>query len=145
MADYKSLLMEHLEQLDIKFTDLDEYVLRVSYTGDNLKTIPITIYFDEEGEPIVQMKCWSITSFKDEKFDSGVAVCNELNKRFRWVCFYLDDDCDVVAMLDAYFDEESCGSICTRLIHRMVSIIDEAYPTLMETLWSKKDDHGLYD
>ncbi len=145
MADYKSLFIEHLEQENIKFADLDEHVVRVAYSGENLKTIPIIVYFDDDGEPIVQMKCWDIASFKDEKFDNGVAVCNELNKQFRWVCFYLDDDCDVVAMLDAYVDEENCGNICTNLVHRMVSIIDEAYPTLMKALWSKKDGHDLYD
>ena len=60
--------------------------------------------------------------------------CNELNNKYRWVKFYLDDDSDVVAQIDAYVDDETCGGECLSLVRRMVNIVDGGYPTLMQAL-----------
>lgn len=137
MADYKGLFTRFLDRNDIKYTEMKDNVVKVVYSGDNLKTIPIFVFFDEDGDPIVSLKCWEIAKFKDEKLASGILACNELNKQFRWVCFYIDNDSDVLAQIDAYIDEETCGSVVTSLVRRMVNIIDEGYPTIMGALWGK--------
>ena len=137
MADYKGLFTRFLDRNDIKYTEMNDNVVKVVYSGDNLKTIPIFVFFDEDGDPIVSLKCWEIANFKDEKLASGILACNELNKQFRWVCFYIDKDNDVLAQIVAYIDEETCGSVVTSLVRRMVYIIDEGYPTIMGALWGK--------
>ena len=135
MANYKSLVTRYMDRNDIKYTEVKDNVVKVVYTGDNLRTIPIFVFFDEDGEPLVSLKCWEIANFKEDKLAAGIIACNELNKRFRWVCFYLDDDRDVIAQIDAYIDDESCGNVVTSLIKRMVNIIDEGYPTIMQGVW----------
>jgi hypothetical protein len=136
MANYKNLFMHYMDSNGIKYTDVKENVVKVVYTGDNLKTIPVFVIFDKDGDPLVTFKCWDIANFKDEKMAGGVIGCNQLNKEYRWVKFYLDDDCDVVAQIDAYVDAETCGFECSSLVKRMVNIIDEGYPTFMRALWS---------
>lgn len=136
MANYKSLFTRFLDRNEIKYTEVKENVVKVVYTGDNLKTIPIFVFFDADGDPLVSLKCWEIANFKDEKLASGIIACNDLNKQYRWVCFYVDDDSDVIAQIDSYVDEETCGSVVTSLVKRMVNIIDEGYPTIMKSLWS---------
>ena len=137
MADYKGLFTRFLDRNDIKYTEMKDNVVKVVYSGDNLKTIPIFVFFDEDGDPIVSLKCWEIANFKDEKLASGILACNELNEQFHWVCFYIDKDNDVLAQIYAYIDEETCGSVVTSLVCRMVNIIDEGYPTIMGALWGK--------
>jgi hypothetical protein len=137
MADYKNLFTRFLDRNDIKYSEPKDNVVKVVYTGDNLKTIPIFVFFDADGDPLVSLKCWEIANFRDEKYASGIIACNDLNKEYRWVCFYIDDDHDVVAQIDAYVDEETCGNICTSLVKRMVNIIDDGYPKIMEALWSR--------
>ena len=134
MANYKNLFMRFMDRNNIKYTDVKENVVKVVYTGDNLKTIPVFVFFDADGDPIVSFKCWEIANFKDEKMAGGIVACNQLNNKYRWVKFYLDDDCDVVAQIDAYIDEETCGNECTSLVKRMVNIVDEGYPTFMLSL-----------
>ena len=136
MANYKNLYMRFMDRNNIKYTDVKENVVKVVYTGDNLKTIPVFVFFDADGEPPVSFKCWEIANFKDEKMAGGVIACNQLNKEYRWVKFYLDDDSDVVAQIDAYVDEETCGSECASLVKRMVNIVDEGYPTFMRAMWA---------
>lgn len=136
MANYKNLFMRHMDREGVKYTEMDDHVVKVVYTGDNLKTIPIFVFFDENGEPLISVKCWEIANFKNEKMAGGMIACNELNKRYRWVKFFLDDDSDVIAQIDAYVDEATCGGECLNLVKRMVNIIDEGYPTFMRALWT---------
>lgn len=134
MASYKQMCMEYMRREKIKYEDIREFVIKISYEGENLFSIPIFVYFEEDGAPIVAVKCWNIANFSGRK-DLAVTLCNELNEKYRWVKFYVDGDADVVAELDAYISEQECGSVCTNLIRRMVSTVDDAYPMLMRALW----------
>ena len=49
----------------------------------------------------------------------------------------MDKDGDIIAQIDAYIDERTCGYECASLVRRVVNITDEAYPTFMKALWSK--------
>lgn len=136
MTNYKKLFTTYLDSQGVKYSEAKDNVIRVPYTGDNLKTIPVFVFFDSDGEPLVCLKCWEIVRFDGEKMAKGINVCNELNRKFRWVKFYIDSDGDVNAQIDAYIDEESCGSTCKSLVSRMVNIVDEGYPAFMKALWS---------
>ncbi len=128
MPNYKRLFMEHMDREGVRYVDKDEFVVSVTYNGDNLKSIPVFVFFDKDGDPLVQFKCWSIANFKGKEA-GGILACNEMNKTYRWVKFYLDDDADIVASIDAYVNEYTCGSECLSLVRRVVNITDEAYRT----------------
>ncbi len=135
MANYKKVFMKYMDSKGIKYTETDTYVVRVSYSGDNMTKIPVYVFFDSDGDPIVQFKCWEIANFKD-KLAEGLIVCNMLNAKYRWVKFYLDDDRDVVCTCDAVLDIDTCGPECLSLVNRVVNITDESYPDLMRALFN---------
>ena len=134
MANYKRMFMNYMDMEGIKYVDRDEHVVRVTYTGDNLKTIPVYVFFDEDGDPIVQFKCWEIANFKGKE-GKGIYACNMMNKEYRWVKFSLDDDSDIVASIDAYISADNCGEVCMSLVRRVVNITDDAYPTFAKAMW----------
>ncbi len=135
MANYKQQFMTYMDRQGIKYTDVSDYVVRVSYSGDNMETIATYIFFDEDGDDMVQVACSSIANFKDS-MAAGLVACNTMNAKYRWVKFYLDKDCDLECTIDAYIDESTCGSECLRLVKRVVNIVDEAYPIFMKARWS---------
>ena len=135
MANYKQRFMDHMDREGVKYTDEKENVVCVSFSGKKLNTIPIYVFFDKDGEGLVQLACWNIANFKD-KFAAGILACNQLNAEYRWVKYYLDDDTDVRCTLDARIDEMTCGEECLEMVLRMVNIIDESYPTFMKALWT---------
>ncbi len=137
MANYKSLFTRHMDSEGIKYTDVNEYAVRVGYNAKNMSSVSIYVFFDKDNEPLVTLKCWEIAKFDGEKRAAGILACNDVNNRYRWTNFYIDDDGDVNAQIDTYVDERNCGTLCTNLVGRMVSIIDGAYPTFMQALWSK--------
>jgi hypothetical protein len=135
MANYKELFKRYMDIEGIKYEDRDEFLVKVTYSGDNLKSIPVYVFFDKDGDPLVQFKCWDIANFK-EKEAKGILACNEINKQYRWVKFYLDDDADIVASIDAYIDASTCGEECLSLVRRVVNITDAAYPTFAKAVWA---------
>lgn len=144
MASYKELVMAYLDGQGVKYckardTQGRDNVICIDYTGDNLKTIPVYVFFDPDGEPMVKLKCWDIASFKGEKRASGINACNELNSEYRWTRFYIDKDCDVIAQVDAYVDTDSCGSTCKFLADLMTNIIDKGYPIFMKALYNQSE------
>ena len=63
-------------------------------------------------------------------------MCNRLNAEYRWVKFYLDKDGDVNAAIDAVISEDDCGEACMNLVHRIIRIVDDAYPEIAKTRWA---------
>ncbi len=135
MGRFKDLYLAYMDANGIKYTDRDERAVRVAYTGDNLKTIPVMVIFNEDDRGVVALRCWEIADVPAEKFVDILTICNELNNKYRWVKFSIDKDNALVASLDAYIDETTCGEECSELVRRMIGIVDEAYPDIMKGLW----------
>lgn len=135
MVEYAKLFTEHMDSEGIKYTVQKEHVVKVVYTGENKDDIAVFVIFDEDGDAYVQFKCWDIEKFKGKR-ENALAVCNSLNAEYRWVKFYIDDEDDIVASIDAMIDYTSCGKECLMLVHRVVSIVDEAYPQIAKARWA---------
>lgn len=134
MLDYKLLFTAYLDAKGVRYVDQGEHVVKITYEGDNLKSIPVYVFFDEDGEPLVQLKCWDVVSCKDKE-DKGIRICNDLNNKYRWVKFSVDNDSDVVISIDAYIDGATCGEECLKLVARVVNITDNAYPDLVKAIF----------
>ena len=134
--DYKSQFIRTLQREGLKYTDLDEFRVKLRYTADNTNNIEIMVIFDKDGEGLVALRCWSFGKCPNGKRAALLEACNKLNTEWRWVKFYIDDDEDVSAALDAVVDIDTVGDECVQLVRRMVNIYDDAYPVLMKASWS---------
>lgn len=131
MANYKEAYLRYMDANGIKYRDEEEFRVRVAYNCKNLKTIAVIVMFDRKGNNLVQFACTDIASFNGDKYAPGVVVCNSLNNKYRWVKFYLDDECDLMVGADAIVDMDTVGPVCCEIVQRMVDIIDAAYPDIM--------------
>ncbi len=134
MPRYKQIFMQQLNERRIAFSDFNDTTVRIVYTGNNLKSIPIFIAFDEDDDPISELFCFEIANFKDKEGE-GLVACNDLNQEYRWVRFYLDDDCDLAVASDGDFSPNAVCDDCLINIQRLVNAIDQAYPTVVQALW----------
>lgn len=125
-----------LDGKDIRYSRRNDSCISIGWDDlKNIKSVAVIISFDEDGKR-VELRSYSVGSFKDELFTKGLIACNEVNKKYRWVKFYLDDDQDVVATDDAVIDSRTSDDECFELMIRMMSIIDESYPTFMRARFS---------
>ncbi len=134
MPKYKQIFMQGLYEKRIAFTDVNDTTVRIVYTGNNLKSIPINISFDEDDELNCELWCIEIANFEGKEGE-GLVACNDCNEKWRWVRFYMDKDCDLCVASDADF---SANFVCDDNlvnIQRLVNAIDLAYPTIAEARW----------
>jgi len=135
MQKYAKIFTQYMDANDIKYTVKRDNVVEVSYNAENKDSISFFVIFDEDNDPLVAFKCWSIENFKNKEA-AALVVCNVLNEEYRWVKFYLDKDKDMNASIDAMIDEETCGEECMSLVRRVVHIVDDAYPKIAKARWA---------
>lgn len=127
----------YMEVKDIKVSviDADEGVCRVGLRLDNTQ-ISIFLVFNEEQKD-VHFIGREFIKIPEDKTDIALKLCNESNKKFRWIKFVLDyDENEVIALCDAYVEESTLAEECYEIIGRMVGIVDEAYPDFMKAIWA---------
>lgn len=137
MTDYKQNYLDYMDSKGIRYIDHDRYHVEVRYSGDNLQSIPVHVVFDRDGEDNVALACVKIFSYPSDALTAGAIACSLMNKKYRWVKFYIDDDGDVRCEMDALIDPVFVGNECTEMVRKMVRIIDEAYPFFEWTLEKK--------
>ncbi|MCD8365697.1 MAG: YbjN domain-containing protein [Clostridiales bacterium] len=105
--------------------------------GWNLKstTIDVLVAFSEDCK-YVEIRCFSFAKAPQDRLGQVMIACNELNKKYKWVKFYVDDDCEVNAEDDAIIDATTAGDECFELMVRMAGIVDEAYPVIMKAVYA---------
>ena len=141
MDEHKIIFTRCLDDNGIKWNDRDKSTIVICYTGDNLQPIEVVIEFSPEyTEEYGYMDdywsvtyCWSIANLRGKE-DIGISICNELNRRDRWVKFCIDDDSNMVCRIDALFTDQSCGEICNFFVDQIIGDVDDVYPDIMERL-----------
>lgn len=110
-------------------------VVEIRFSGDNWSSIPIRFFFDTSCEAVA-VRCFSICMFNQNKLAAGLLKANELNNEYRWLRFYIDEDNEATAAIDAVIDTSTVGEVCYELMIRMLNIVDDVYPEFMKACWS---------
>ncbi len=113
----------------------DKEVIRTGLSGlKNKGSVDILLIFQGNS---VSIRSFRLFSVPEEKKDKIYEVCSDMNSKFRWVKFYVDDEDNTVTVADdAILLPESAGAEVFELMMRMAGIIDQAYPELMKALWA---------
>ena len=136
MANFKAQFLRYMDMHSIRYTTVGDLV-KITYTGSNASSITIFVSFDPDGKNYAEFGSYSIASFlEDQKYANAIVLCNELNKQYRWVKFYVDDNREVVAKADAIVDISSVGAECSEMVDRIVGLIDLVYPEFMKLKWT---------
>ena len=134
--NYKEAYLQAMDNEGIMYTDIDEFHVSVSYSGDNVSNIEVHLFFDQDGDGLVALRCWSFGRVPDDKRAAVLEVCNSLNFEYRWVKFYIENDGEVACAIDGVIDIDTVGQECIQLVSRMVGVFDEVYPRLMKAVWA---------
>ncbi len=130
--------LKYLDEEDYKYSylgvdnDNDEGV-SLKFRGDNIDTIKINIFFDEDLD-VVSMRIWYLIEFDKSDYEEVLEACNSLNNKYKFIKLYVDtSDWSVTAAIDIPIRSGSnCGEICEDGMLYLVNISDIAYETLKE-------------
>ena len=99
-------------------TDSGKDIVVLSYTCENISTLTLRFFFDEDCEAVA-IRMFDLVKFPESKLPTMLAAINQQNARFRFVKFRSHD----------------VGDICLEYVSRCINICDDAYPELMKALW----------
>ena len=114
----------------------NEEAIVTGFRLDNKESQRIVVVFYPEENESCSIKVYEVVKVPKEKIGDVLIALNHLNNQFRWIKFSLDEeDLTVNAADDCVLTPETCGEEVYRCCMQMVSIIDEAYPTIMKAMW----------
>ena len=67
MIEFAQLFTEHMDEKNVKYTIKSENIVNVSYNGDNKEEISVYVIFAEDGDNVVELKCWDVEKFKNKR------------------------------------------------------------------------------
>lgn len=108
-----------------------EDVLMVLNNGEYMQNMQLRIFLQESNISIY-MKIGQVTQ---EKVNTLILKLNEINSKYRFVKFYIEDDISIFAEIDYDFNQEDAADVCLQACIRIVTIVDECYPEIMKTIW----------
>ncbi|MGN1234770.1 MAG: hypothetical protein ACI4U2_02155 [Christensenellaceae bacterium] len=110
-------------------------IVEVRYSGENMASIPVTFYFNEDCEDAA-IRVFNICRVPQSKIAPILITVNKMNNKFRFAKFCFDPDDNTVQMeMDPVFRDRDVGPICLELLSRSVNICDDAYPEFMHAIY----------
>ena len=91
-----------------------------------------------------------ITKTPKEKRPRVMEACNILNRKIRYMKFYVDGDGDINVEYDfpVHTPDEGVGEIAFEIFLRMMTILDSEYSIFMKALYTDEDlamqDHDIH-
>ena len=128
-----------LDQREIKYREQEGSKvpsLRIGYTLENISHLDVFFWFDEDGTTM-HYATGVIAHAPENKTDAALRAVNDLNVKYRWLAFFLDEDNDILANGDAILPANVVGDTCYELLQRTINICDEAYTHLMKCIWAE--------
>lgn len=128
----------YLDSREIKYQEIDEEgnKLRVSYNGENVDNISVLIVFSDDNSNC-HLDCYNYCKFPVEKIDKMYKICSQMNSKYRWAKFYVDEEDNTITIeADAYIQLDSCGEEILNVVVKIVSIADLVYPEFMKAIWA---------
>jgi len=137
--------MDAIREITRKFDEMELHyrvtqgknsdVIRLSTGTDSGAKIDFTIFPSGEKSD-VSMRVYGVVKVPENKSENLMRVCNELNKKYRYVKFFVDSDRDVNVAYDITRNNGELGETVLEIMARFHNIINEAYPVLMRAIWA---------
>ncbi len=106
-------------------------IVYINYKGDNFDSLTFTFIFDDDGLSLA-LRVFSIEKFDASQLSDAYEFCNSMCYAYRWLRFYVDNDNEFTAALDAVVSGDTLGDECYELLSRAVSIVDDVCGKLHE-------------
>lgn len=110
--------------------------LEAGFSGDNATVKIRVIAVDNDSE--VKVMSDDFAKFPGAKLEAGYKLANQLNRKYKFVKFTIDNDGDLSAQWDLpdSVPSELVGKVAMEIVLRMFKIIDDAYPEVMKAVWA---------
>ena len=127
----------YLDSKNFRYSEVkDGTALKLGIGGlDNKGRMDIIVFFDDD-DGAVALRSFDLCTFGPNRREKMYEVCSDLNARFRWVKFFVDEQDNTLTVADdGVVQLDTVGAEVFELVMRMASIVDEGYPEIMKAIW----------
>lgn len=111
-------------------------IVKVRYSGDNMDTIEVQYFFNDDCEDAA-IRVFNMCRVPKDKIAGIYRVISAQNNHYRFAKFCLDESDNTIQMeMDPVFRANDVAEICLELLSRSVNICDEAYTEFMKFIYS---------
>ncbi len=125
---------EGIKYKDPRTTESGKTAVTLGVNGSHGNSYNVGFYFDKN-ETGVAIRVYQFTACKESNYAKMLLACNELNNKYRWVKFVIDDDLDINIEADCVVSPTTAGTVCVEMFYHFMGIAKEAYPVLMKAVW----------
>ena len=93
-------------------------------------------FISRDDDNDVAVRVYGLVTVGEENRAKVLPTLNNLNARFRYIKFVMDDDGDINLEYDYPVRCPNPVASAEEIIIRIVKMVDEAYPELMRAMWS---------
>lgn len=129
---------DKLEQDNITYSvvgDDNQGVSILEYIKELSVQLNCVVAFDSEQEYAVQIFIFNLCTIHNVSV-SFMKSLNQLNSRYRWYKFFMDENNNIVLTSDAIIDVSNPHDEIMELLIRGINIAKSSYPDLMKAAWA---------
>lgn len=132
-----SSLKEYFAEKNLVMLQSDETLFRGRFGA---QTATVMIGVEVVSPDFIEMYGYNFLTVPDgRREDPGLLkLMNELNRRFRIVRIFMDDDGELTLKADAYVNKDNVGEITGNLITAMRVFTYQNYPGLVREVWREE-------
>lgn len=142
--DFQEIVEEVLNENDWVFTmqrEKDETSFICPMGAKNIPKLEVMLIVDAEGD--CKIRNYLVRGISEEKFPRVLEIINDLNKKFRYITFSIDEDGDILAAYDFCIfspDKEVVDRQVGTMMYIASDIMDKCFPKIMKVLWEDDED-----
>lgn len=125
---------EGLKYKEPRTTDSGKTAVTLGVNGAHGNSYNVGFYFDTN-ETGVAVRVYQLTASNESNYAKMLLACNQLNNKYRWVKFVIDDDRDINMEADCVISPTTAGTVCVEMFYHFMGIAKDAYPVLMKAQW----------
>ena len=133
-------IQKEFDKKDIKYSFIEQKSSQIIQAGIPIENGPsIMVWFiaHKDTNDIAVRVFGIVSKIKNEKKQLLLNAVNSCNEKFRFFKFCIDSDNDVNVEYDFLTESSNTGPMAYEALARISSVLDEAYPIMMDALYSK--------
>ena len=123
---------DHMDRKGLKYSVLDESdnIVLLFFGGKKYDTYVVADFDESTPCDTVHFSSPNFATCSKSNLPALFIKLNELNRRFRWVKFWVNDEGSLTADTDAYIERGTVGEECMYVILRVSNILEDALESM---------------
>lgn len=140
VINYADIIEENFKEIEFNYLRRekeDEVIFMFPMHADNAPGLNVKLIVDTNGD--CKFICYVTENVSHNMRRSVAYACNQLNTKYRYIVWSIDEDGDVCATYDfaLFGNEEVIAGYVLSILFLCADVTDKGIPTIMKEIWNE--------